>query len=255
MPENSGSTASAATATAPATTMTAAAAAAAAPVSRKTTRSQMQQTQSESHAAWHAGLNAAIASVKVLMSPAQANSKAWKPVYPTSSQPNSSAALGSASGAAAQGAGLGPSDIASTSYTPNSFVRIPTPAASSVKVHRRSPINRASRAHPPSGSASPSIHAATSSSSSAASSASAQQPLLPPGSSQSADIYRAVCNIPLPSDYLVAGAAGEGLDESKFADLQDAFGRLLATPECKASCECLDAFCDAGCRADTPTGG
>ncbi|PWN88448.1 hypothetical protein FA10DRAFT_303412 [Acaromyces ingoldii] len=237
VPENSGSTASAATATAPATTMTAAAAAA--PVSRKTTRSQMQQTQSESHAAWHAGLNAAIASVKALMSPAQANSKAWKPVYPTSSQPNSSAALGSASGAAAQGAGLGPFDIASTSYTPNSFVRIPTPAASSVKVHRRPPTNRASRANPPSGSASPSIHAASSSSSSAASSASAQQPLLPPGSSQSADIYRAVCNIPLPSDYLVAGAAGEGLDESKFADLQDAFGRLLATPECKASWDAM----------------
>lgn len=78
------------------------------------------------------------------------------------------------------------------------------PSAQSVKVHRRSAARGA--------------RDGTDTSSRAA-------PLLPPGSSQSADIYRAVCQVPLSRQVSTL--------EPAWDDLQDAFRRLLATPECR----------------------
>lgn len=182
--------------------------------SSSATHTNATKTQLESHASYHARMDAALSCVRVLLSPSQENSKAWRTVQAQQGAGSSSAVLSASSANATQGlaaltgslsssasTAAGPEAIASSSRRrlDGSLALLGQPGA--VQVHRRT-ATRTSREHD-----------------------APAAPLLPPGSSPSADIYRAVCCIPLKGD----------CDDLAWADIEDAFRRLLATPECRPS--------------------
>lgn len=154
------------------------------------------KTQLDSHSAWQSKLDASIACLRLLLSPSQANSKAWKPVNQSQNGTTTNSSISNI-------------DAVLTSVPSTSQNRLdsslPVPTNQSVKVHRRSAGRTARESN--------------------VASSSGPAPLLPPGSSQGADIYRAVCHVPLPKQYANS--------EYEWEDLQDAFRRMLATPECR----------------------
>ena len=173
---------------------------------RQQNASTTTRTQLDSHAAWYAKLDASLACLRQLMSPAQVSSKAWKPISPSSQGHTSSSSVGNAASSMSVPAldGAMPASVPSTSQSRLDTLLSP-PSMQSVKVHKRSAARSARNS--PAGS-------------------SGSTALLPPGSSQGAEIYRAVCSVPLAKP-------DSSSPELVWLDLQDAFRRLLATPECR----------------------
>ncbi|UZJ55827.1 hypothetical protein CBS101457_005147 [Exobasidium rhododendri] len=167
-------------------------------IPRRQPSSGAPRTQLDSHAAWHSKLDASIACLRLLLSPVQSTSKAWKAVNSSQNGHASSSSTSNAATFMAAGLDASLSSVPSTSQNRlDSYIT--RPSSPSVKVHKRAATRGARDG--------------------------SNSPLLPPGSSQSADIYRAVCHVPLSKQVPDA--------EYAWDDLQDAFRRLLATPECR----------------------
>jgi hypothetical protein len=164
-------------------------------MSKRRTNSAITKTQSDSHAAWQSKLDASIECLRLLLSPSQANSKAWKPILPTGSGHSTNNSVANID-----------TTLISIPSTSQSRLDDPiaVPSPTTVKIHKRSAARGAKES---------------------TSSASGSTSLLPPGSSNSADIFRAVCHVPLPKQ--LASSA------YRLEDLQDAFRSILATPECR----------------------
>lgn len=191
-------------------------------------------TTQDAHLAYHSRIEASLQCLKTLLSPSQANSKAWRLIHPqsgtstgsgtnnpqsTTNPPINASSISSLSSIVGsqnmdhlQSSDSIPSTSRQTLDNATAMLGQPT----IVHVHRRT-ATRASKDL--------STSTATIAPGSSNSSNSQQPPLLPPNSSTGADIYRATCYIPVKGE--------EELSNLEWSDVQDAFRRLVATPECR----------------------
>lgn len=155
-------------------------------------------TQTEEHAAWQSRLDVALACLRTLLSPQQAQSKAWKPVQPTQdSVPSSRYSTPSIPQAAQVGDPSSSKVRLEDNADASSLLLPPNP----VQVHRRI-LHKNSQDQDANGK---------------------PTTLLPTASSSSTEVFRAVCQVPMRAD----------CHSITFEDVQDSFRRLLATPECR----------------------
>ena len=187
-------------------------------------------TTQDAHLAYHSRIEASLQCLRTLLSPSQANSKAWRLIHP---QPGSSTGVNNSQSTI--NPQMNPSSISSISSIVGSQTMDNLPSSDSipstsrqtldnatsmlgqptvVHVHRRT----ATRASKDLSSSTTTIAPSPNNNSN-----NVQSSLLPPNSSSGADIYRATCYIPIKG--------GEELSNLEWSDVQDAFCRLIATPE------------------------
>lgn len=192
-------------------------------------------TTQDAHLAYHSRIDASLQCLRTLLSPSQANSKAWRLIHPL---PGTNVGMGTNAGQSKSNVPTQASSISSISAIVGSKTTddlsssdsIPSSSRQTlddatamlgqptiVHVHRRTALR---------GSKDSNASASNTTSASVSVNATASQsPLLPPNSSTGADIYRATCYIPIKGD--------EELSNLQWSDVQDAFRRMIATPECR----------------------
>lgn len=185
-------------------------------------------TTQDAHLAYHSRIEASLQCLKTLISPSQANSKAWRLIHPqpgistgsATNNPQSTANAASISSISSIVGSQNVDDLPTSDSIPstsrqtldNATAMLGQPTI--VQVHRRT-ATRASK----------DLTASTATIAPSSKPTTSQSPLLPPNSSTGADIYRATCYIPIKGE--------EELSNLEWSDVQDAFRRLIATPECR----------------------